>query len=66
MLIAGIAFLEAFGACLGALVEAFGMFGMGLIGRRPASGKCSQARRASSQDYQNFSTIHNGSPCLKK
>jgi hypothetical protein len=66
MVIAEIAFLKAFGASLGASDEVFRMFGMGLIGRRPASGKSRQAGRASAQDSQNFSTIHNGPPCLKK
>src|SRR6516162_1323835 len=59
VVIAGIAFLKAFGAGLGALVEVFRMFGVGLVSRCPASSKSRQTGCPGAQNSQDFSTVHN-------
>lgn len=66
MVVAGIAFLQAIRASLGAAVENFGMFGVGLVGRRTASGQERKTSRSRPQDSQYLSTVHIEAPLLEE
>jgi hypothetical protein len=66
VLIAGIAFLQAIRASLGAAVKNFGMFGVRLVGRRTASGQERETGRSPAQDSQYFSTVHNEAPMVEE
>jgi hypothetical protein len=66
MVIAGITFLQTLGAGLGASLKVLGMFGMGLVGRRPACGQGRQTGGPRSQDSQNFSTVHDETPLVEE